>query len=161
MNAIFSSFLQMANDLKDKVKKNGQQLLQRGNLERCAKVVALVAYWPDKDASQAEIRKGILAIQNLVGKEVFDPREMEKLVLENIQTLKDLEDMGKAKLLGEVAGVISKDTAGMLVGAAILVAKADGAGGAGGGDANFSDEEKKIVREIAEKLKLNPADFGL
>lgn len=154
--SLFRTLAQFAQDAARQVQEGGQRLLQQGMLDRAAIVCALISYWPDKEASQAEIRKGIKGVHALTNG-AFDMRTMETQIMGHIDTMKSGDDIGYADLHRKLRGVRDPNDAKFLVNMAVAVAKSDG----GVGDSAFSDIEKAEVAAIARTLNLNPADFGL
>lgn len=158
LRGIARTLMQAAADATRVLRDGADRLMKAGMLDRAAAVVALVAYWPDKNASQPEIRKGINAIFDLTNG-AFDKRTMEGKIMAAIDKLQKSggDDIAYAALLRELGGVVDEGDRQFLVNMAIAVGKADGKPG----EDPFSLPEKDVVRDICRALKLNPSEFGL
>jgi len=139
---------------------SAKKFKESGTLDRCAKVIAIVAFGADGEASQLERRKGIRAIAKRTN-DAFDFTDMVDKVDEEIKTLERAKeagdlDLGVAELIRKI-GKVTREDALFLMEVAIGVANADGAQG----EEAFSASEKAVVRKLALQFNLNPADFGL
>lgn len=107
----------------------------------------------DGDISSEEKKKMIGFMERSEELKHFDLPEVITLFKKIVEEFEFDADIGKANALKTIAKVRSKpDQARVLVRVVCALAASDG---------NFDDDEKKVGREIALELGLDPADFDL
>lgn len=93
------------------------------------------------------------AVANLIQQKMpqYNTSDIRGVIEEADKSIAFDATLGKMELLDEV-GKATGDAASSIVRAAVFVAGADG---------DFDDNEKKVVRELCNRLSLDPANYGL
>jgi len=149
---MLSNFIRDARNKLNEMKNEALKYKSKDFLNAALGGSALVIM-ADGEIDAQEKSKMMAFIQNNEALSIYDSAEVVKTWKNYIETIELDADIGTAKAMEAIAKIKGKEAQAKLV---LRMVCAIGAS-----DGDFDADEKRVAKQIATELGLNPADFDL